>query len=431
VFGDSPKHAIEPFGCGNHRGANQVAPGWRVESHPFPLSRADTPAANQGDSALIRWTTERVDALRVEFGRHSTLTAACAASGVRLSNLQAICRPRGIDPRSWLAPATAAAATTVARERFDRQAAGAAVKALQRRIVQLEDESDFYAQLRPVAPIEVARSRPKSGKRPATPVTLASDWHIGEVVTAEETLGRNTYDLAEAKRRAANFWDNVLWLRDDWARTQTCDDHLLSLNGDMITGQIHPELTETNEVGMVDQVSECVGMIVPGVRALAAKSRRLIVTCVGGNHGRWTPKSQIKTGHQNNAEGLLYRWLRSECKDLENVEWIIPRAEGCALDVMGTRVQIQHGTQIKSQGGVGGILVPLTRWALRAASADLYLFGHFHQASWFESVIVNGSLIGDSGYSKWHGMTFRPPEQVGFVIDERRAVRHFERISVT
>lgn len=169
----------------------------------------------------------------------------------------------------------------------------------------------------------------------------------------------------------------------------------------------------------------------PGVRALAADSRRLIVPCVSGNHGRATLKAQIKDGWANSLETLLYRMLREGSRDLENVEWLIPRAEGLALEVHGRKIQIQHGTQIKSQGGIGGILVPLTRWAVRAASADLYIFGHFHQAQFFDQVIVNGSLIGDSAYSKWLGLTYREPEQVWWMQDDTRGVRRFERVSVT
>jgi hypothetical protein len=377
------------------------------------------------------WTDERWAAAKAVCGKHATIGDAARALGIDQTALIRAGDRRGFDVRSWLAPAAARAAVEAARDRFDRQGAAAEVRALQRRVVELEDEANFYAQLKPVKPITVNRSAPKTGKRPGTPLFVASDWHVGEVVTAEETLGRNTYNLAEARRRAGNYWDNVLWLRKDWSRTQTCEDTVLNLNGDMVSGSIHPELVATNEVGLVEQAEECVAMLKPGIEALAAVSRRLVIPCVHGNHGRWTYKSQIKDGHANNLEPLMYRWLRSECSHLENVEWIIPKAEGTALDVMGLRVQTQHGTQIKSQGGIGGILVPLMRWATRSASADLYLFGHFHQANWFECIATNGSLIGDSAYSKWHGMTFRPPEQIGFCIDAVRGVRHFERVSVT
>lgn len=371
----------------------------------------------------MRETKITPEQARQAIATHGTATAAAAALGVARSTLRdaAAKAPQGAVPDPLdlrLAKAEAA-----------RRAAQADADQLRTRLLQYEQADDFYSALRPIR-VEGARSRPRSGLRVATPIALASDWHFGEVVTAEETLGRNTYDIAEAARRAANYWDHVLWLRADAKRTQTCDDQILILGGDMISGSIHPELSATNEVGLADQVQAVYEAIMPGVEALAADARRLIIPCVSGNHGRATIKSQLKDGWANSLETLLYRMLREGSKHLGNVEWLIPRAEGIALDVHGRKIQIQHGTHIKSQGGIGGILVPLTRWATRAASADLYCFGHFHQAQFFDQVIVNGSLIGDSAYSKWLGLTYREPEQVWWIQDEVRGVRRFERVSV-
>jgi hypothetical protein len=317
-----------------------------------------------------------------------------------------------------------------------QRATDAHVRELHRRLLELEEASDFYTRLQgtKIPSINANRSRPKSGVRPATPISIASDWHVGEVVSLEETLGKNHYDIAEATRRAGNYWDNILWLRKEAKRTQSCDDHVMALMGDLVSGSIHPELLETNEVPLVEQVTTAAGLILPGLRELSKDCRRLLVPCVSGNHGRITDKSRIKTGWANSLETLLYRLLQAETKDLPNVEWLIPRAENLQFDVMGHRCQIQHGTQIKSQGGIGGILVPLTRWATRAQAsvyAELYFFGHFHQACSFDMVLVNGSLIGDSAYSRANGMSYRDPEQINAVIDEKRGLRRFDRVSVT
>jgi hypothetical protein len=59
------------------------------------------------------------------------------------------------------------------------------------------------------------------------------------------------------------------------------------------------------------------------------------------------------------------------------------------------------------------------------------MVGHFHQANAFDELVMNGSLIGESAYSKWLGVESRPPEQVAFVIDAARGLRRFERVSVT
>ena len=323
-----------------------------------------------------------------------------------------------------------AAGATMRQRATDRD-----VAKLQAMLLQADANERLFRKLGKVPEIKINRSRPKSGKRAATPLSMASDWHVGETVSHEETLGKNHYDIAEARRRAGNYWDNVLWLRKEAKRTQSCDDHVLNLNGDMISGNIHPELSETQCAQLADQVDECVGMIMPGIAALAADCRRLLVPCTHGNHGRITEKSRVKTGWSNSLETQLYRRLRDRAKDqgLDNVEFYIPRAENLQIDVMGYRLQFQHGTQFRSQGGIGGILVPLVRACTRMQAsvfANYYFFGHFHIACMFEMCLVNGSLIGDSAYSRAHGMTYREPEQINVVIDEKRGLRRFDPVSV-
>lgn len=377
--------------------------------------------------------------------RSSTVPEACQAIRAELkrpadpSNLRRIFVAHGKPaPKDLVTGPVAPPALDLdaARNRVQQRATDADVRQLQARLIEAERLNDFYTKLPAIAEIKLNRSAAKSGKRPATPLTMASDWHIGEVVSEEETLGKNHYDLTEARRRAGNFWDNVLWLRKDAQRHSTCEDHILNLNGDIISGNIHPELEETNAVGLADQVSEAAGMLMPGIVELSKQCRRVVVPCTHGNHARITQKSRVKTGWSNSLETLLYRQLKQRSQDLglANVEFIIPRAENVQIDVMGYRLQFQHGTQFHSQGGIGGVLVPLTRAATRMQAsvfAHYFLFGHFHQALWFDMVIVNGSLIGDSAYSRAHGMSFRHPEQVNAMIDARRGLRNFNPVSVT
>lgn len=388
------------------------------------------------------WDAKRIAHAKRVLAKHTTLADAARELGISPSPFAVAMRHHGVNPVKLLRtpPATKPPPTDIgaARERQAQRVTAADVRALQSRLIEAEQVHEFYTKLHHVPTVPVRGSEARTGKRSATPVTIASDWHFGEVVTREETLGRNHYDLAEARRRAANFWDNVMWLRRDAQRTCTAQDHVLVLNGDMISGSIHEELTETNEVGRVEQVCEVSAAIEPGIKALAADSRKLLIVCTHGNHGRITDKSRIKTGWANSLETLLYRFLRKWSQDvgLSNIEWVIPKAENVAVDVMGWRLQVQHGTQIKSQGGIGGILVPLTRWATRSASANYYLFGHFHQAVCYDSIVVNGSLIGESAYSTANAMggkagKERPPEQVNFVIDEKRGLRRFDPVSVT
>lgn len=303
------------------------------------------------------------------------------------------------------------------------------------RVRLLEDELSFLHAAPSAPPVIKASTRPKTGLRVADPVFVISDLHFGERVTLAESLGVNEYNLDVAARRMSKCWDNMLWLRKDMSRTQTCDNTIVALNGDIVSGDIHDELRETNDGGLIDQCGAAFDSLCPGLEEMADATPGLMhVVCIGGNHGRLTHKQQIKNGTQHSAEhlgiyGPLRRVLKSGRKG--NIVWHIPAAERYVLDVHGRRVSIQHGTMIRSQGGIGGTLVPMTRWVTRANDADLYIFGHFHEADAYGKIIKNGSLIGESGYTKWLGVESRPPEQVAFVLDAVRAVRRFERVSVS
>lgn len=307
-------------------------------------------------------------------------------------------------------------------------------KMLATRVVELEDAVGFMHAV-PLHPpvIRTPRSRPKSGKRPGTPQFMLSDLHFGETVTLAETLGANEYDLKIAARRVSKCFDNMLWLRDDMARTVTCDDTVLYLNGDIVSGDIHDELRETNDGGLRAQCDAAFRALLPGIEAFADATPGILhVVCIGGNHGRLTHKQHIKNGTEHSAEHLgVYDPLRRVIGDRAGkISWHIPSSERYKLTIHDRRVAVQHGTMIKSQGGIGGTLVPMTRWVTRTNDADLYLFGHFHEADAYGKIVKNGATIGSSAYTKWLGIEDRPPEQVGFVLDHVHGVRRFERVSV-
>jgi hypothetical protein len=226
-------------------------------------------------------------------------------------------------------------------------------KAVKSRLVQLEADLSFMVRAPDAAPrIVTPRSRPKSGKRIATPIFLLSDLHFGESVSLEESLGKNEYNLAIAAKRMRKCWDNMLWLRSDMARTQTCDDTLVMLNGDIVSGDIHPELQQTNDGGLSTQCDAAFDALYPGLVEMAeATPGTLHAVCIGGNHGRLTHKSQIKNGWEHSAEHLgVYGPLRKTigAGRKGNIVWHIPPAERYIFEAHGRRLSQQHGHMIRS-----------------------------------------------------------------------------------
>lgn len=334
------------------------------------------------------------------------------------------------------APRTTTEMSRDARLKRAAEALGVEHKRLVQRVTELEDVIEFRNASRDWKPPRVgSRSSVKSGKREATPCFVLSDLHIGESVSRAESLGTNLYNLKIAGQRMSKCFDNMLWLRADMARTISAEETVVFLNGDIISGDIHDELRETNDGGLRAQCKAARDMIAPGLLALAdVTPGQMHVVCIDGNHGRITPKRQIKTTVEHSAEHFgVYDPLseRIGSGPKGNIVWHVSDAPRFMIDVQGHRMSAQHGDMVRSQGGIGGTLVPLTRWATRTADADYYIVGHFHEADAYGKIIKNGALIGESAYTKWLGVESRPPEQVAFAMDRIRGLRRFERVSVS
>eukprot|EP00919_Chromeraceae_sp_WS-2016_P077824 GHVR01184088.1.p1 GENE.GHVR01184088.1~~GHVR01184088.1.p1 ORF type:complete len:385 (+),score=23.49 GHVR01184088.1:2-1156(+) len=307
-------------------------------------------------------------------------------------------------------------------------------KRLLARVAELEALIGLTDSLPTAVPVIRPREVRKGSKRPGTVCTLISDLHDGEAVSAEETMGRNEYSAEIFESRMLKIWDNAIWCRREALQSVDSPDHFLWLGGDEISGSIHPELEATNDIPLVDQVFHCASHLLPGILRLAdtlGKGGRLYVHCSHGNHGRITDKSRIKVGWANSLEYVLHRHLEKLTADDLRIVWCIPRAENHIAMVNGWRVQMQHGTHIRSAGGVGGIMVPLRRATMQMGTADYYIFGHFHQAHWYGQVITNGSLIGESAYTTAKMFASEPPQQTHFVVDQEHGVYKYSRLWCT
>ncbi len=269
-----------------------------------------------------------------------------------------------------------------------------------------------------------AKKRPKHPSGTATAVFLASDWHIEESVDPQAVGGYNTYNLDVAWARARQYFESVVWLLKAKRHEARIDDVVIALLGDFITGLIpmsDPSLLR--EVGPTRAARIAQEMLQEGLEFVGreAGARRIIVPCLPGNHGRLTPKPSFSRGAQWNLENYMLGELARGLHDTKQFEFITTDDFCVILDIEGLRVRFSHGDNIKYAGGVGGITVPLNKARLRWNAtpdgyADLDCLGHFHQAFDGGSFVVNGSLIGMTGYARKGGFEYQPPEQVGFLV---------------
>lgn len=274
--------------------------------------------------------------------------------------------------------------------------------------------------------IETFQILPKHGTRTSegTVVLVASDWHVEETVGAE-VGGLNTYNLDIAKARAVKFFQSSLRLIKLLQQDITIDTVVLALLGDFISGQIHEEFPEINELQPNHALMFAQSLICSGIEFLLANSTfSLTIPCHSGNHARTTKTTRFSAENGHSLEYLMYLHLAAYFRHEPRITFLIPDGYHSYLDVYGTIIRFHHGHAIKYGGGVGGIFVPafkaVSQWN-KGKHADLDVFGHFHQMKDGGNFVSNGSLIGMNGFSLAIKADYEKPRQLLILMDKRRS----------
>ncbi len=277
-----------------------------------------------------------------------------------------------------------------------------------------------------VRPPRIARRERTSGLREGTAVALASDWHVEENVYPEQVAGRNEYSPAISTQRSERYFDSVLSMVEHNRASFQIRDLVLWAGGDLITGYIHPELVEDNDLSPVQAVLLVRDMWIKGIHTLLAdkKLERIVIPCSHGNHGRTTEKRRIKTAAINSYEWLLYNVLQTQFADEKRVEFVIDQSAHQYVDAYDyDGLHFHHGDELKYGGGVGGLAIPLLKrvpaWD-RVRPSTYHHIGHFHQLRDFGRAIVNGSLIGYNDFAMSIGADFEVPQQAFYILDSKR-----------
>jgi len=316
---------------------------------------------------------------------------------------------------------------SVARDAKER--AFAAERADSKR--QIERYQQLVAELEGQLNVASAiRQKPKKGKM--TPVTLAngeavavlcaSDWHVEETVTSASTNGLNEFTLSIAQDRIRRFFSSAVRLTEIQRSGCEIREALLWLGGDLMSGFIHEELQETNELTPTETILWLRDQLTEGIRYLCDHFDGIKIVCNYGNHGRTTKKPRHATGYKNSYEWLLYSILSTQLA-MPKVEWVVADSYMTYVPVYDRMIRFHHGDGLKYQGGIGGLTIPtekaIASWN-KAKLADLDVFGHWHTQQQNPKWISNGSLIGYNAYALSIKAGFEKPQQTFFLFDKER-----------
>ena len=295
------------------------------------------------------------------------------------------------------------------------------------------DAIHAYAPTFKAVPVVPPLSHSGAGGQPQTMVAVLTDTHVGERVSLSQMSGLNDYDLGIFSRRLSGWTQQVLNLAV--YRRNICDvnELIVPMLGDMISGDIHEELSRSNIDNCMMQMLSAAHLIAQALMYLAPNFESIRVPCVVGNHGRMTRKPPMKDKYMD-WDYLTYQWVAAFCRNQPNITFVIPKAFAQIIEVCGRKILLFHGDSISGGGSsqsihkmVGAMRgVTQFRQALEAAVIEHdgtlndtftdVMLGHFHRVDMYDigtgSAWICGTTKGGDEFSLNRMHSVSTPKQV-------------------
>lgn len=264
----------------------------------------------------------------------------------------------------------------------------------------------------------------KSSKHRGTPWLLLSDLHLDEVVQPAEVLGMNSYNRKIAEMRLENTFTGATKIARDYWTGITYDGIVAPLMGDLYSGDIHEELTQTNEDTLLGSILHWVDHLGAGLTLLADEFGKVHVPVVVGNHSRRTRKPRSKFRARDNFDWFTGHLLAKMFKADKRITFDVSESPDTIVQSYGHRVMVTHGDQANGGNGIGGAFMPIMRLDAkkRARQAavnqqfDLMVLGHWHTLMFAPQFVVNGTTKGYDEYAFTSNFGYEPPSQAMFLM---------------
>jgi hypothetical protein len=282
---------------------------------------------------------------------------------------------------------------------------------------ELRQTLGFYDQARraPLRP-PTWEVRPRKGGHAGLVVAQLTDCHFDEVVKPEEIFGLNAYNREIAVSRFRRWTEKVVTIPRDYFAGVRIEGLVIPATGDILSGDIHAELKESNEDKLLSSVLFWIEQIMASLTLLEKEyAGRVSVHAVVGNHGRTTIKPVFKGRAHSNVEWLLWSVIRDRLHDQgSKVRVEVSDSMDLNLSIYGRNHLLTHGDQFKGGSGISGAYAPLAlgshrkgqRQALAKMPMDLMVIGHLHQYLDLPGVIMGGSMKGYDEFA--FGLNLRP-----------------------
>ena len=246
-------------------------------------------------------------------------------------------------------------------------------------------------------------------------------------------LDIHSYDFTLFNRRLWGWANQVLNLANYRRNIAKVDDLVIPMLGDMISGDIHEELSKTNIDHCMGQMIRGANLIAQALRYLAPHFSSISVPCVVGNHGRMTRKPPMKDKFMD-WDYLMYQWIAALVHKQSNIEFHIPKSFLTVFPVCNRNILAMHGDAVSGAGSLASITKVLTN--LRSvlhfkkglenetgevpdtipAHFDSVMIGHFHRVDELDigtgSAHICGCMKGADEFAMTRLQAVTKPQQI-------------------
>jgi hypothetical protein len=295
--------------------------------------------------------------------------------------------------------------------------------------IQLEKQLANAVSLGNYTPqITILVPRVASSESESVAVVAISDHHIEEEVIASHVAGLNEFNLEIGAKRNERLWQGAVRLIDILKRDTTIKQVIPALLGDFITNNIHEDAIASNLLLPMEAMQLAEDRIVTGIKFMLDNTdpdTKFLIPCHSGNHARITKKQRVSTEAGHSLEYLMYHHLRRYFEGEDRITWQIAEGYHTFTRLFDGKYVIRwhHGHDIKYNGGVGGITIPVNKaianWNQAVRDVNLDVFGHYHTYINAGNFVSNGSLIGYNDFAVSIKASYEPPQQAFFLVNKR------------
>lgn len=288
---------------------------------------------------------------------------------------------------------------------------------------------------------EIPQASASRFDQPVAKVALLSDIHIEEEFPSSVTNGINTYNAEIATKRLMKYFARLIYLiKADIRKGHNVTDLVIGYLGDGITGYIHEELMESNNMTPIEASLYLENLLISGFKEICNEFRKkfntITIVMMRGNHSRTSKRKKYVTGYKNSYEWYIAKHIQEHFDNLsyDNVNVLTSTSEFLELNIYDKIWVFSHGDHFNYRGGIGGVMVPFRRFAKEMQSiipADRYVIGHWHSSWYLPFGVINGSVIGYSPYAMGHHLEPEPPQQWLLTQDSKLGFTGSELIKLT